>query len=167
MTMATLRLRFVDSNDNLVARVIRGAQMGLPWSHVEAVIPDGLYLGALIDGGVQARLPAYDSSWTRQLFVDVPATDLQLQTWSNFLGSKIGLPYDEAAIAEMAEGTLTGAAPAWDQASAYICSALQTAALLAAGIVKSAPAGVRLATPRDVLIACGALATVGVPETRT
>jgi hypothetical protein len=158
-----VRLRFVDTNDSLVSRVIRGAELGFAYSHVEAVTPDGQYLGALSDGGVQSRPSTYDTTWTRQLFVDVPATDQQSAAFFGFLHSKIGLPYDFAAIAEMADGVLTGEAPDWTAANAYICSALQTAALLTAGLIKSAPATVRLATPRDVLVACAALTPIGPP----
>lgn len=162
----SIRLRFVDTNDNLISRIIRGAELGVPWSHVEAVTPDGLYLGALMDGGVQARLASYDTTWTRQLFVDVPATAEQEATFFTLLRSKIGLPYDELAIAELAEGALTGEAPSWPDMQAYICSALQTAALLAAGIIKGAPATVRLATPRDVLVGCAALVAIPDAENR-
>ena len=43
-------------------------------------------------------------------------------------------------------------------------SALQTAALLKAGVIRAAPAGVRLTTPRDLLNMCAALTTVGAPS---
>jgi hypothetical protein len=165
----SVRLRFVDTQSNLVSRIIRGAELGVPWSHVEAVTPTGLYLGAIsvIEGGfhagVQARDPSYDKTWTKHLLVDVPATPAQELAFFGFLQSKIGLPYDLEAIAEMAEGALTGEAPDWANADAYICSALVTAALLAANMVFTAPATVRLATPRDVLVMCAALGPIGPP----
>jgi hypothetical protein len=163
----TVRLRFVeDGPHDLVARVIRGAQMGLPWSHVEAVTPEGPYLGSRFAGGVQARQPSYDTEWVRQLFVDVPATVEQEAAFWAFLTSKIGLPYDDIAICEMAAGALLGTVPEWDVAIAYICSAAQAAALLSAEFIKEAPAGIRLATPRDVLAMCGTLTTIGPPQTR-
>lgn len=162
-----VKLKFVDTNDNLVSRVIRGAELGLAYSHVEAVTPNGQYLGALSDGGVQSRPSTYDTTWSQQLFVDVPATDPQAAAFYAFLQSKIGLPYDFTAIEEMADGALTGEAPDWSAANAYICSALQTAALLTAGLIKSAPATVRLATPRDVLVACAALTPIGTPVSNT
>ena len=163
--MASIRLKFVDTNDGLVSRVIRGAELGFPYSHVEAVTPDGHYLGALSDGGVQSRASTYDTTWSQQLFVDVPATDPQAAAFYGFLQSKIGLPYDMTAIAEMADGALTGEAPNWPTANAYTCSALQTGALLTAGLIEGAPATVRLATPRDVLVACAALTPIGQPQT--
>jgi hypothetical protein len=163
--MAYVRLRFVDTKDSLVSHIIRGAELGLPYSHVEAVTPDGQYLGALMDSGVQSRPSSYDTTWSQQLFVDLPASEAQAAAFYDFLKSKIGLPYDMTAIAELADGALTGEAPNWPTANAYICSALQTAALLTAGLIKGAPATVRLATPRDVLVACAALTTIGAPQT--
>ena len=160
-----IRLRFVSAND-LFSRIIRGAEMGFTWSHVESVTPGGLYLGSVIQGGVQARPSDYDKGqWTQELFVDLPATDGQSQAFYAFLVSQVGKKYDEEAIGEMAIGELTGEAPDWANASSWICSALQTAALLTAGIVKAAPATVRLATPRDVLCMCSALTNVGKAQT--
>lgn len=168
--MAFIRLRFVDTNDNLVSRIIRGAELGCAWSHVEAVTPIDAehpahnYLGALMQGGIEERPASYDRTWTRQLLVDVPATDAQSAAFYAFLRSKCGLEYDQVAIAELAEGMLTGEAPNWPSSDSYICSALQTAALLAAGIIKAAPTTVRLATPRDVLCFCATVAEIGEPE---
>lgn len=140
--------------------------MGFWCSHVEAVTPEGYYLGALLSGGVNNRPPDYDKrQWTQQLFVDVPSTEAQATAFYQFLGLQVGKPYDELAIGEMAVGELTGEAPNWKDPPSWICSALQTAALLTAGIIKGAPATVRLATPRDVLCACSALAEIGTIET--
>ena len=50
------------------------------------------------------------------------------------------------AIAEMADGFVTGEAPNWPTKPSWICSALQTAAMLTAGIIKGAPATIELAT---------------------
>jgi hypothetical protein len=161
----TVRLRFVTATD-IFSRIIRGAEMGFWASHTEAVTPTGQYLGALTSGGVQARPAWYDNGqWTQELFVDLPATDAQSAVFYAFLTAQIGKPYDEEAIGEMAIGELTGEAPDWANASSWICSALQTAALLTAGIVKAAPATVRLATPRDVLCMCSALTNVGKAQT--
>jgi hypothetical protein len=160
-------LRFVDTQSNWVSAIIRGAQFGVCYSHVEAVTKEGFYLGALMSGGVQLRPSTYDTTWTSELFVGVPTTDEQEAIFWDFLMSKIGLPYDHAAIIEMAAGVLTGEAQHWPTAQAFICSALQTAALLTAGIIKGAPATVRLAMPRDVLVACAALTPIGEPTPRS
>lgn len=162
--MASIALRFVTATD-LISRVIRGGEMGFWASHVECRMPDGTLLGAHIDGGVQARPGDYDTSWERQLFVLVPATDEQVDAFHKFLRSQVGKPYDLLAIAELADGAFTGEAPNWPDSPSWICSGLQTAALLSAGIIKAAPATVRLATPRDVLAACSALADIGQPAT--
>ncbi len=159
-------LRFVSSND-LVSRIIRGGQLGFPYEHVEAKMPDGALLGAHFDGGVQARPTDYDKKYVRDLYVSVPADYGQTLAFVAFLRSQIGKPYDVIAIAEMADGVVTGEAPSWPDSPSWICSALITAALLTAGIIKGAPATVRLATPRDVLVACAALTPIGEPTPRS
>lgn len=161
-----IRFRFVNTTDSLVSRIIRGAQFGVPYSHVEAVTPDGFYLGALMDGGVQKRASTYDNEYNSELIVSIPVSVDQENTFYNFLESKIGLPYDQLAIMEMAEGVLTGENPNWPTMNAYICSALQTAAAIMCGLFKAAPATVRLATPRDVLVGCAALVPLGQPTPR-
>lgn len=49
----------------------------------------------------------------------------------------------------------------------WICSALQAAALIVAGVAKTAPAGVRLTTPRDVAAMRGAFVLLGEPAALT
>jgi len=157
-------LRFVTAND-LVSQAIRGGEMGFWASHVEALMPGGALLGAHFDGGVQARPRDYDKGqWTRDLFVALPCSAEQDAAFEAFLRTQICKPYDMAAIGEMAIGALTGEAPDWPNSPAWICSSLITAALLTARLVKGAPATVRLATPRDVLVACAALTAIGEPQ---
>lgn len=162
----SITLRFVsDGTGDLISRCIRGGQLGCWPSHVECRMPDGTLLGAHEPGGVQARAPGYDIGlWAEQLYVDVPCTVGQAEMFHAFLTAQVGKPYDLIAIGEMAEGALTGEALSWPLSGSWICSALQTAALLSAGIIKGAPATVRLATPRDVLVACAALVAIGDPE---
>ena len=159
-------LRFVSSND-IVSRIIRGGELGFLYQHVEAKMADGTLLGAHWDDGVQARAADYDKAYEYDLYVTIPCTDEQAATFETFLWSQVGKPYDEVAIAELADGFVTGEAPNWPNSPSWICSALQTAALLTAGIIKGAPATVRLATPRDVLVACAALTTIGEPTPRS
>jgi hypothetical protein len=162
-----ITLRFVTCNDP-VSNTIRRGEMGFWASHVEAVMPDGKLLGAHAAGGVQECASDYDAGlWTQQLYVQIPCTDAEALAFETFLKSQLGKPYDMPAIEEMALGILTGEAPNWPQKPSWICSALQTAALLMAGIIKGAPATVRLATPRDVLVAVAALVEIGTPETRS
>jgi hypothetical protein len=155
-------LRFVTCSD-LISRIIRSGEMGFPFSHTEALV-DGTLLGAHADGGVQARALDYDKGqWSEEIYVTVPATPNQEAVFENFLRSQIGKPYDMEAIGEMALGVVSGEAPDWTQSPSWICSALQMGALLSAGLVKAAPATVRLSTPRDVLVACAALTPIGQP----
>jgi hypothetical protein len=160
----SIRLRFVAGND-LYSAIIRRAQMGaVPWSHVEAVTPEGTYLGSVTPNGVQARPQNYDSGqWTQELFVDVPATQPQSDAFFGFLSGQIGQPYDSGAIQAMAEGTLTGIDPT-STGRGWICSGLQSAALLASGIIKSLPMASNLMTPLEVLSVCGAIASIGTPQ---
>jgi hypothetical protein len=157
--MGSITLRFVSSTD-LTSRIIRGGQMGFIYQHVEALVDDTL-IGAHIQDGVQARPRNYDSGqFSQDLFVTLPCTDSQQIVFEAFLKAQIGKHYDVAALAELADGFLTGEAPNWPTSDTWICSALQTAALLTAGVIKGAPATVRLATPRDVLQQCAALVPI-------
>lgn len=161
-----ITLRFVTAGD-LISRAIRGGELGFWASHVECRMPDGTLLGAHADGGVASRPADYDKSWTQQMFVDVPCRDDQAAAFHAFLLEQVGKPYDMEAICELADGFLTGEARDWSDPPSWICSALQTASLLTAGIIMAAPAGVRLATPRDVLVACAALVILPALELRT
>ena len=155
-----ITLRFVSSPD-IISRIIKGAELGFHYQHVEALMADGTLLGAHMDGGVQARPANYDAgTFTKDLFVKVPCGDAAASTFESFLRLQLGKPYDMVAIAELADGFLSGEAPSWPESPSWICSALQTAALLTAGIVHAAPASVRLSTPRDVLMMCAALGPV-------
>jgi hypothetical protein len=158
-------LRFVTAND-LVSQAIRGGEMGFWASHVEALMYDGTLLGAHFDGGVLARPRGYDrGKWSRELFVTLPPVGDDLEAVGEaWLRAQIGKPYDIDAIGEMAIGILRGEAPKWKEAEAFICSALMTGYLLMTKSFKSAPATVRLATPRDVLVGCAALTPIGDPQ---
>jgi hypothetical protein len=161
--MPSVRLRFVNDN-NFVSRIIRGAQMGFLFVHVEAVRMDGSYLGSRADGGVLARPVDYDPSWTQQLFVDIPCSQAQADAFHLYLTLQVGTPYDMEAIAEMAEGVLSGHEPVWDGGRRTICSALIISALQDAKLVYGAPGTSRLTTPRDVLYQCAALTAIGEPQ---
>lgn len=167
----SITLRFVggagktDILGSLVSRTIAGAELGFWADHVEALTPDGTLLGAHAKGGVQARPKGYDGAdYAQDLYVTLPATDIKSAAFYATLASQIGKPYDMAAIGEMAVGVLAGEAPDWQTSPSWICSALQIAALLTAGIVHAAPATVRLATPRDVMMMCAALVPIDNPQ---
>lgn len=92
-----IRLRFVHgigvSSDAIVL------DTGGLYSHVECVMPDGRYLGAHSDGGVQARSSDYDKGqFDRELFVDLPADAAMTASFYDWARRHVGEPYDFAAI---------------------------------------------------------------------
>ncbi len=122
-----IRLRFCTCND-LISALIREVEDF--WaSHVEAVMPDGSgYLGAHAAGGVQIRPVGYDqTTLTRELFVDLPATDQVTTRFYDGLKRHVGDPYDfEAIFGFIARMPLHSRRHA-------ICSALQAAELAESG----------------------------------
>ena len=140
-----IRLRFVTTGD-LVSAGIRLAE-DFPYSHVEAVMPDGSYLGAHADGGVKARPPDYDAGkFTAEKFVNLNDCSATEETvFNSYLQGKIGTPYDyEAILGFVARLDL-------HTAGAVICSALQTLALRRCGYFPF-PLAVRAheTSPRDL-----------------
>jgi hypothetical protein len=92
-----IRLRFVTCTDS-VSTMIRDVE-DFFLSHVEAVTPEGGYLGAHADTGVQERVPGYDKGILKtEIFVDLPATPQQVADFYAYLNSRLGEPYDFGAI---------------------------------------------------------------------
>jgi hypothetical protein len=117
-----IKLRFVHCKDPISDLIL--VQTGGLYSHVEAVTPDGKYLGAHSDGGVLARPSDYDAGkFDRQLFLDLPADNVMALKFYSYLNACLGEPYDFGAIA--------GFVAHFDihQKHRVICSALQTLAL--------------------------------------
>lgn len=121
-----IRIRFVKSDD-LISMAIRVDTLSKV-SHTEAVLRDGTIIGAY-PGGVARQPNDWDATSTDQMFVDVPCSAPTIEAWENWLVSKIGTPYDFAAITGLAlhrdmhtEGTT-------------ICSALMIDGLRHLGIV--------------------------------
>jgi hypothetical protein len=121
-----IRLRFVHGTDAVSNAII--FQTGGLYSHVEAVTPEGQYLGAHADGGVLARPSDYDAGqFDRQRFLDLAASEEMSLRFYHYLRSVIGEPYDFAAIASfVAHYDL-------HQKARVICSALITLALRGCG----------------------------------
>jgi hypothetical protein len=93
-------LRFVQGKDALSQMIVHGETM-MPFapSHVEAVTPNGYYLGAHTDTGVEERKPGYDSTWVAlELILPLPATAEQHDSFYSYLRAHIGDPYDWQAI---------------------------------------------------------------------
>jgi hypothetical protein len=146
--MSNIRLRFVTCHDEISAGIRLRENF---WaSHVEAVTPQGKYLGAHCDGGVQARAVGYDARTLQQeLFVDLAETAPgQADEFYAFLNRHIGEPYDFKSIL----GFLIPEVSA-HQPQHIICSALQALALrqcewFATPLIEPA----HKITPRDLLL---------------
>lgn len=90
-------LRFVHV-DGPVTRAILFATGGL-YSHVEAVMRAGTYLGAHTTG-VEERPANYDANgFTRQRFLSLPGPAEMNDKFEHYLRAVLGEPYDYAAIA--------------------------------------------------------------------
>lgn len=129
-------------------------------THVEAVMPDGDYLGAHIDLGVRSRSPSYDQDWTKQLFVQLECDDVP--QFVRFLNGKVGEPYDTRGILGFVlHGDMHMPMHA-------ICSALQTLALRSCGYfgVPLAKAA-HMISPSDLLLIISSRVLVRDPELRT
>jgi hypothetical protein len=143
-------IRFVEGSGFTSKLIIAQEKTAMPFtpSHVEAVMPDGSYLGAHFDGGVQARKPGYDAGqFANELFLTLEATAAQDVRFSQFMEKHIGEPYDWPAI-------LGFVIPEHFHAPNHaICSALVTLALRDCGWFQwplAAPA--HLVDPRDLLL---------------
>jgi hypothetical protein len=143
-------IRFVQGTSYVSRLIIAQEKTSMPFppSHVEAVMPDGRWLGAHIDGGVQARDPGYDKgAIAHELFLTLPAAPEQDAAFYVFLEKHIGEPYDWHAI-------LGFILPKHEHTSGHaICSALIALSLRACEWFQwplAAPA--HLISPRDLLV---------------
>jgi len=115
-------LRFVHCNDPISNGII--LQTGGLYSHVEAMTPDGKYLGARADSGVEARSTDYDKDkFDRQRILQLTADEAMTARFYHYLNAVIGEPYDFGAIAGFAVHANL------HEKAHTICSALQALAL--------------------------------------
>lgn len=116
-------LRFVRGNDVFSDGIV--LDTGGNYSHVECVTPEGKFLGALSDGGVQARAPGYDAGQIKyDWFVPLPVSINMASVFYADAEKHIGEPYDFAAIAGfVAHMNL-------HEKGCVICSAFQTLRLI-------------------------------------
>jgi hypothetical protein len=115
-------LRFVFVPETLTEMILFDSDEPNGYSHVEAVTPDGKYLGAHTTG-VEARPMDYDAGkFTRQKFFLLPADPEMSAKFYHYLRAVIGEKYDYAAI--------FGFVTHFDinQKHTVICSGLQTLA---------------------------------------
>ena len=118
-----IQIRFVTCGD-AVSDGIRAFEYGFWATHVEALMPEGVLLGAHAAGGVQARPRDYDKSeFTRELYISIPATAAQMEAFHSFLRAQVGKPYDFLAIAGIALQR------DWRMEDSWICSELIASAL--------------------------------------
>lgn len=144
-----ITIRFVTGNSAISAG-IRHFEYGFWATHAEALMPDGTLLGAHINGGVLARPRDYDKgSFTRELFVEVPATAAQTFAFGAFVRSQIGKPYDGLAIAGIALER------DWQSPDSWFCSELMAAGLCDPDVAIFPPhlaTEINHVTPRDLLL---------------
>lgn len=115
-------LRFVHCSGAIEELILFDSNGG-QYSHVEAVTPDGKYLGAHTTG-VEARQMDYDAGkFSREKFLLLPANDEMSAKFYHYIRAVIGEPYDFGAIAAFVAH--------FDQRQKHhvICSALQTLGL--------------------------------------
>ncbi len=159
--MASIRLRF-NASDVYPAGYIRAAQLGWPYSHVDAAVCDS-YLGAHLGGGVALRPIGYDAGATAgEWFRDVTVDDDAAKRFRAFLVDQLGKPYDVAAIAHFVSAVFVHPAHPtperdWAEPSSWICSELIAAALIHAGVLPHELAvGLRHVTPQLLAVALAA-----------
>jgi hypothetical protein len=146
--MSNIRLRFVTCRDPISDGIRLRENF---WaSHVEAVTPQGSYLGAHADGGVQARAAGYDATiLQRELFVELPeSAPGQAAEFYAFLARHMGEPYDFKSILGFLVPDIVA-----HQRQHVICSALQTLALRQCGWFATPLAEpAHKISPRDLLL---------------
>lgn len=142
-----ITLRFV-SHPGLFNWACTIAQYGFWGTHVEAVMPDGRYLGAISDG-VKARDSGYDKGkLKKEVFVDVKTTADQEEIFYAFVESQIGKPYDLWAILAYFYPSRD-----WQSFDAWYCSELLGTGLAECGILpKEMAVKFSRVTPRDLLL---------------
>ena len=96
-----IKIRFVKSKGWESDAIVALEKTAMPFtpSHVEAVTPDGFYLGAHFKDGTQKRPSNYDAGqFEHELFLTLDATDEQTDKFYAILNEHIGEPYDWKAI---------------------------------------------------------------------
>lgn len=93
--MAFVIIRFINADD-FVSRAIDFVTFSL-WDHTEFGTPEGTWIGAHANGGVQER-SAYYCRPTREARYAIPCTDEQLVALMTWLRTKIGEEYNFSDI---------------------------------------------------------------------
>jgi hypothetical protein len=150
-----IKIRFVTGND-FISNAIRVGERDGWCTHVEAIMPDGTWLGAHLDGGVQARPAEYDKATrTRELIIELDDAAAIYRTvvgpsfegaFHAFLRAQIGKPYDTGAVIGLGVGR------DWRNSGSWFCSELIAAALEACGYLPRLSAADNHISPRDLLL---------------
>jgi hypothetical protein len=94
-------LRFMQDSKFISHLIDAQEKTAVPFtpSHVDALTPDGFYIGAHISGGVQKRPVGYDKATTvHELILTLDATPEQDAEFYKILMAKLGEPYDWESI---------------------------------------------------------------------
>lgn len=120
--MAVIRIRFVASK-GFVGSAIRWVTNSL-FQHVEFGTPEGNWIGAHSDGGIQERWANYAVEDLQYVY-EIPCTDSQLHTLMAWARSKIGTKYNLLDILGLLIKNRTLHTP-----NRFICSQFCTEGLL-------------------------------------
>ena len=142
-----IKIRFVTGND-FISNAIRVGERDGWCTHVEAIMPEGTWLGAHLDGGVQARLADYDKiTRTRELIIEIIAPNSNVEDkFNEFLRTQVGKPYDVKAVFGLGVGRN------WRDANSWFCSELIAAALETCGYLPRLSVMDNHISPRDLLL---------------
>ncbi len=127
-----ITIRFA-SHPGIFNALCRFAQYGLWPTHCEIPLGDGRRLGSWFHRGGVNILPAdYDvGAFTKELFVDLKATEEQAAKFYAFLDKQVGKPYDWRAIVAFYSKIF---GRDWCAEDSWFCSELVGAALIACGL---------------------------------
>lgn len=148
------------ASDSLSSKAIRyftDAANG--FSHVDAVMPDGSLLGARDDAvggkppGVWIRPQGYER-WTRRVVLTLAVPTPVAAAWIRVLVAQLGKPYDDDAILGFVLGRV------WHGKGKWICSALQTHGLRAAGYMTHLIVEPQQVSPNGLALAFSAIGAV-------
>ena len=126
-------------------------------SHCEAILTSGERLGSwFLDGGVKIRPPGYDKNgFSKELIINLPATEEQKSAFFNFLQKQVGKPYDWRAILSFYSVSQDRD---WQEDDSWFCSELIAGALAASGLFPQKMAvGFSRITPRDLVLLISAM----------
>jgi hypothetical protein len=157
---AHIVIRFSTDGDRLDEK-IAASQYEFWATHCEAIFPDGVGALRFDDAENEWRLDTKpDMNWIKQTAVTLIVAHDTAYRFYKFLINQFGAGYDYRSLAGVRQLFADPHRLIWG------CADLIYAALIEAGIVKSAPPGLAFMTPRDLLLVLGAIATIGGIEKR-